>query len=122
MNRPARLVLVGGGTVAVTLGIVGVFVPLLPTTPFLLLAAFLYARSSERLHGWLLGNRWIGGYLRCYYERRSMAGRHKALTLALLWVTLALSAAFAVDAWWARTLLGVVAVGVTVHLLRLPTE
>ena len=122
MNRPARLILFGGGTVAVTLGIAGVFVPLLPTTPFLLLAAFLYARSSERLYGWLLGNRWIGGYLRRYYERRSMTGRHKALTLALLWAALALSAALAVDAWWARTLLGAVAVGVTAHLLWLPTE
>jgi len=122
MNRPAKLLLVGGGTVAVTLGIVGVFVPLLPTTPFLLLAAFLYARSSDRLHGRLLGNRWIGGYLRCYYERRSMTRRHKAFTLVLLWAAIALSAAFAVDAWWARTLLCAVAVGVTTHLLWIPTE
>lgn len=122
MKRPIWLLLVAGGTAAVTLGVVGVFVPLLPTTPFLLLAAYLYARSSDRFYRRLLGNRWIGGYLRRYYEQRSMTRRHKAFTLVLLWTVIALSAALAVDAWWARMLLGAVAVGVTVHLMWIPTE
>lgn len=122
MNRLTRLLLVCGGTVAVGVGVIGVFVPLLPTTPFLLLAAFLYARSSKQLHDWLLGNRWIGAYLRRYYECRSMTRRHKTFTLIFLWAVIGLSAAFGVDVWWARLLLGVVAVGVTVHLLWIPGE
>jgi uncharacterized membrane protein YbaN (DUF454 family) len=122
MKRLTRLLLVIGGTAAVALGIVGVFVPLLPTTPFLLLAAFLYARSSERFYKWLLGSRWVGDYIGRYYERRSMTRRHKALTLMLLWVVMGLSAAFVVDVWWARLLLSVVALGVTAHLLWIPSE
>jgi len=121
MTRTTRALCLVGGTVSSGIGVVGIFVPLLPTTPFLLLAVFLYARSSERLHTRLLGNRWIGGYLRRYVERRSMTRRHKVLTLALLWMTLVLSAVFAVDAAWARALLGAVALGVTAHLVRLPT-
>jgi len=122
MKRLARFLLVGGGTISVALGIAGVFLPLLPTTPFLLLAAALYSRSSERFHTWLLSNRWFGEYIRRYSERRSMTRRHKGFTLALLWTVLGVSAAFIVSDWWARLLLGIVAVGVTVHLLWIPSE
>ena len=122
MRRITRFLLVAGGTLCVVIGIVGIFLPLLPTTPFLLSAAFLYSRSSERFHGWLLGNRWFGGYIRRYREHHSMTGRHKVFTLTLLWVVIGLSAAFVVAEWWARLLLASVAVGVTVHLLRLRTD
>jgi len=122
MNRGTRFLFVTGGTIAVGMGVIGVLVPLLPTTPFLLLAAFLYARSSERFHKWLLGNRWIGDYLRRYYERRCMTRRHKAFTLVLLWIGIGLSAGFVVPQWWARLLLAVVAAGVTVHVLCLGTD
>ena len=103
----------------VALGIVGVFLPLLPTTPFLLLAAFLFARSSERFHTWLLTNRWFGSYIRRYREHRSMTRRHKAFTLVLLWATIGYSAFFVVSDWRARLLLAVVATGVTIHLIRI---
>jgi len=121
MTRTTQALCLVGGTVSSGIGVVGIFVPLLPTTPFLLLAVFLYARSSERLHTMLLGNRWVGGYLRRYVERRTMTRWHKVVSLALLWTTVALSGVFAVDAAWARALLGAVAVGVTAHLIWLPT-
>jgi uncharacterized membrane protein YbaN (DUF454 family) len=122
MTQATRFLLIGGGTVAVGLAIIGVFVPLLPTTPFLLLAAFLYARSSERFYNWLVGNRWIGDYLLRYYERRCMTRRHKVFTLVFLWGVISLSGIFAVDVWWARGLLAGVAIAVTIHLLLLPGE
>jgi len=122
MKRISRLLLVVGGTFCVALATLGVFVPLLPTTPFLLLAAFLYARSSERFHTWLLTNRLVGGYIRRYQEHRSMTRRHKILTLVLLWSVIGLSAAFVVSEWWARLLLAAVAVGVTTHLFWIPSE
>ena len=100
----------------------GIFVPLLPTTPFLLLAAFLYARSSERFHAWLLTNRLVGSYIRRYQEHRSMTRRHKVLTLVLLWTVIGCSACFVVSLWWARLLLAIVAVSVTVHLLWIKTD
>ena len=122
MKRIPRFLWVVGGTIFVGIGIVGVFLPLLPTTPFLLLAAFLYARGSERFYAWLLGNRWFGDYLRRYREGRSMTRRHKAITLALLWLGIGASAGFLVPQGWARLLLAVVAVGVTAHILCLGTD
>jgi len=122
MTRARTLLLIVGGTISVAVGIVGIFVPLLPTTPFLLLAAFLYARGSKRLYKRLLGNRLIGNYLRRYYERRCMTCRHKLVTLTLLWTVIVLSAALAADSWWARGILGGVAVAVTTHILLLPGE
>ncbi len=122
MTRSRRVLMIAGGTASAGIGIVGAFVPILPTTPFLLLAAYLYARSSDRLYGWLLGNRLIGDYLRRYYERRCMSGRHKLVTLGLLWGVLALSSALAVDAWWARSVLGGIGIAVTAHILMLPRE
>ena len=106
----------------VGLGIVGIFLPLLPTTPFLLLAAFFYSRGSERFRRWLLGNRWFGSYLRRYREHRSMTRRHKAFTLTLLWTGIGLSAGVVVSQWWARLLLAMVAVGVTAHILWLGND
>lgn len=122
VRRVSRLLLVVGGTLCVALAILGVFVPLLPTTPFLLLAAFLYARSSKRFHAWLLTNRLFGSYIRRYQEHRSMTRRHKALTLVLLWTVIGCSACFVVSLWWARLLLAVVTVSVTVHLLWIKTD
>ena len=122
VRRVSRLLLVARGTICAALAILGVFTPLLPTTPFLLLAAFLYERSSERFHAWLLANRLFGGYIRRYEEHRSMTKRHKVLTLALLWAVISCSAYFVVPLWWARLLLAVVAAAVTVHLLRIKTD
>ena len=122
MTRPKQLLFIAGGTASVGIGVVGAFLPILPTTPFLLLAAYLFARSSEHLYEWLLGNRLVGDYLRRYYERRSMSRRHKAVTLVLLWSVLLSTAVLVVDWWWMRGLLGVVAIGVTTHLLMLSCE
>jgi hypothetical protein len=116
-----RPFLITVGTLSVALGVVGMFFPILPTTPFLLLAAACYARSSDRFLHWLLNNRWFGAYIRNYREGRGMPLVTKVLTLLALWGTLALSAAFATSAWWLRLLLAGVGLGVSIHLLRLKT-
>jgi hypothetical protein len=122
MRRTGQALMILGGTAAVGIGIIGAFLPILPTTPFFLLAAFLFARSSERLHRRVLGNRYLGDYLTRYYERRAMSRRHKAITLTLLWLVLALSAALAADGWWLRAVLSAVGIGVTAHILSLSDE
>lgn len=122
MRQIWRFLLVLGGTICVALGVIGIFLPLLPTTPFLLLAAVLYARGSKRLHRWLLGNRWLGEYLRRYVEHRSMTRRHKAFSLIMLWVVIGSSVTLWITGWWPRLLLGLVAIGVTLHLLRISSE
>jgi hypothetical protein len=121
MRSLTRHLLITIGTLSVALGIVGMFVPILPTTPLLLLAAACYARSSDRFLNWLLYNRWFGAYIRNYREGRGIPRSTRTLTLLALWLTLGVSAAFAVSAWWVRLLLAAIGIGVTVHLLRLKT-
>lgn len=111
----------GAGSVFVALGAAGIVVPLLPTTPFLLLASYCYLRSSPRLHAWLLSSRWLGGYIRSYQEGGGVTLRWKAATLALLWATIAVSALLLVELLLVRLVLLVVAVAVTVHVLKVRT-
>ena len=118
--RAKQVLLIVGGVISVGFGILGAFLPILPTTPFLLLAAFFFARSSDRMYDWLLGNRLIGEYLRRYYEGRGMSRRHKLTTITLLWGVLGISAMVWMGSWWMRAVLSVVGIAVTIHILRLP--
>lgn len=105
------------GVVAVVLAILGIFLPLLPTTPFLLLASACFARGSARLHGWLLGNRVCGEYLRNYEAGRGIPLRAKLAALLLLWGSIAYSAAVLRHPAL-KVLLACIAVCVTIYLLR----
>ena len=116
-----RGVLVLAGTCFTGLGILGVFLPLLPATPFFLLAVACYARSSKRFYDWLLNNRLFGSYIRNYHEGRGISLKLKVITLALLWGTTTYSAFFVVDALYWRIILLVIAVGVTIHILKTRT-
>ena len=121
MKRITRILLIVAGTLCVALGVIGIFVPLLPTTPFLLLAAVCYARSSERLYDWLLTNRWFGDYVRHYREGKGLPLKQKILTLTALWLTLGYAALFVVSQAWAQIILFGIALTVTIHLLRIKT-
>jgi hypothetical protein len=122
MRRSLRVLLLVLGIVCVAVGVLGIAVPVLPTTPLLLLAAFLFARSSPRCHHWLLTNPLCGDYVRRYLERRAMRRRHKIVTLALLWVGIGSTIAFAASTLWLRLVLAAVAVAVTVHVLLIQSE
>jgi uncharacterized membrane protein YbaN (DUF454 family) len=111
--------LVAAGLFFVALAIVGLFLPILPTTPFLILAAACFARSSPRFHSWLMNNRLFGAYIRDYREGRAMRPMHKCVSLLLLWSVLGLTGWLAVSSIWVRALLAAVGIGVTVHLLAL---
>ncbi len=124
LTRPGtvkRGLLAACGLAAVGLGIAGIFLPLLPTTPFLLLAAACFFRSSERLYGWLLNHQRLGRYVRQYRENRAVPLKAKLATLLLLWATLAFSGLAVATTLWARVLLLAVGVGVTLHLLAMKT-
>lgn len=111
-----RRLLVAGGTVSLALGIVGIALPILPTTPFLLLSAACYARGSKRFYDWLMGNRVFGTYIRNYQEGRGLPWKIKAMTIILLWSTIGLTVVIFVQELWLRLLLLVVAAAVTVHV------
>ncbi len=104
------------------MGLLGIFIPLLPTTPLLLLAAACYARSSRRFYGWLTTNRLFGSYISDYREGRGIPAGQKVLTIVFLWLTISITGVFFTDAWWLRGLLLAVALGVTIHLVRMRTQ
>ncbi len=110
------------GSVSLGLGAIGIFVPILPTTPFLLLAAACYLRSSKRMHDWLLGNRWFGEYIKNYQEGRGIPAKTKMVAIITLWAAIIFSAVFFLDEIViAQIALLIVALGVSVHIIRLPT-
>lgn len=109
------------GTVSLVLGVIGIFLPVLPTTPFLLLSAALYLRSSRRLYNWLLSHRHLGPYIKNFYEKRAIPLRVKIVSVSLLWITLLYCAFFVASAWWMRILFIAIAAGVTVHILGYKT-
>jgi uncharacterized membrane protein YbaN (DUF454 family) len=115
-----KALLIVCGTLCVALGVIGIFLPLMPTTVFLLLAAACYARSSERFYLKLINNRVLGRYIRSSREGRGLRRRDKAVTLSLLWIGIAATAIWSTDAAWLRLLLLAIAIGVTVHVARLP--
>jgi uncharacterized membrane protein YbaN (DUF454 family) len=112
-----RRLLIGAGTLSTGLGIIGIFVPILPTTPFLLLAAACYMRSSDRFYQWLISNRIFGAYVRDYIEGRGMPVKIKVFTILLLWLTIGISITFGVQNTVIRIVLICVAVGVTTHIV-----
>jgi uncharacterized membrane protein YbaN (DUF454 family) len=111
-----RRLLIAAGTLCAGLGIIGILVPILPTTPFLLLAAACYMRSSERFYRWLTSNRIFGDYVKNYIEGRGMPAKIKTFTILLLWLTIGLSITFAVQSLVIRIVLLCVAAGVTTHI------
>ncbi|XHH09996.1 MAG: YbaN family protein [Candidatus Bathyarchaeia archaeon] len=121
-RKVLRVLLLIAGTISLGLGTVGIFFPILPTTPFLLVAAACYMRSSERMYNWLLKNRWFGDYLRNYQEGKGIPRKTKIVAITFLWVTLLFSAFVILsEILIAQIVLVCVAVGVSVHLIRLPT-
>lgn len=120
-SKLVKILLLAIGSLAVILGIIGIFLPLLPTTPFLLLAAFCYAKSSERFYTWLLTNRLCGKYIRNYRAGLGMQLSHKIFTLLLLWLTIGFSVLRIVTGTWVKLALLLIATAVTIHLIALKT-
>jgi len=116
-----KAVLIFAGTVCVALGVLGMFLPLLPTTVFLLMAAYCYSRSSERFHDWLLNNRLCGSYIRNYKSGQGISMRQKVTTISILWVSIGVSIWLLGGKFWVTLLLLAIAIGVTLHLVLLKT-
>lgn len=127
-NKLKRVIWFLAGTTCLALGAIGVVLPILPTTPFLLVAAACYCKSSERAYRWLLENKWFGEYIRNYKEGKGIPKRTKIVTLSLLWVTISFSIVFALPRILPEMLILpmqlamiAVAVAVSVHILKLST-
>ena len=121
-NPVIRLVLFISGFLLVGLGIAGLFLPLLPTTIFLLLAAWCFARSSERFYRWIHYNRLFGKYIRDYQTGNGMTLRSKIISILILWIGILASAYWGTNYFYVRLLLVVIAIGVTWHLVVIKTN
>jgi uncharacterized protein len=113
------MVLVAVGVICVAVGAVGIVVPILPTTPFIIGAAFCFARSSERLYRRLVSNRVFGRTLRDYLEGRGVSWRVRIPVLVFLWTMMALTAFLVFEHVAVQIGLMVVALGVTAHVVLL---
>ncbi|NOS83815.1 MAG: YbaN family protein [Ignavibacteria bacterium] len=120
-NPVVRWVLLIGGFVLLGIGVLGMFLPLLPTTVFFLLAAWCFARSSERFHNWLHNNRLFGKYLSNYRTKGGMTIGSKIFSISLLLLGISISVLFLTDNLYIRILLAAIAIGVTWHLLTIKT-
>ena len=116
LKKPVKILLITLGTFLIGISIVGIFIPVLPTTPLLLLAAALYAKSSRRFYNWLINNRILGRYIKDYREGKGIPLKVKIIAISILWITIGYSAIFAIDILWVRILLVLIAVGVTIHI------
>lgn len=120
-NQLLKWILITAGTIFIGIGIIGIFIPILPTTPFLLLAAACYARSSIRFYNWLMNNKLIGAYIKNYREKRGIPLKIKVFTIFLLWITILFSVFFILLISWIKIILIIIAIGVTIHILTIKT-
>ncbi len=109
------------GTIFVGLALLGIFLPLLPTTPFLLLAAMCYAKSSKRFYDWLLNNKYFGNYLKNYQEGKGVPLKVKVYSVSLLWGAIICSVIFVVQNIIIVAVLIAIAIVVTFHILIIRT-
>ncbi|MYM62611.1 YbaN family protein [Pseudomaricurvus sp. HS19] len=114
-----RWVLIALGWTSLVLGIIGIFLPILPTTPFVILAAWCFSRSSQRFHDWLRNHRYFGLIVRSWEEGRGIPRHIRNRVLILLWFSL-FSSSLILRSGWIALLLMLVGTGVTLYLLRLP--
>lgn len=110
------------GVLSLGLGVAGIFLPLLPTTPLLLLSAWCFVRSSERLYNWLINHRYLGEYIRNFREHRAIPLRVKVISVAMIWLTIGYCIVAVVDEyWWAQVAMFLLASAITWHILSYAT-
>lgn len=109
------------GFLAFGLGLIGIFIPFLPTTPFLLLAAGFFLKGSDRLYQWLINHKIFGEYIRNFREYKALTLKTKLITVSTLWATILVSVFFFAESLLQKGLLMGVGAGVTIHILHYKT-
>lgn len=109
------------GTISLILGVLGIFLPVLPTTPFLLLTATLYFKASDKMYNWLLNQKYLGEYIKHFREHRAIPLKAKIVAIGMLWLSLLYCAIFIAPYIWLSILFIVLAIAVTIHILSYKT-
>ena len=109
------------GSISLILGVIGIFLPLLPTTPLLLLSATLYIRSSKKLYNWLINQKYLGAYIRNFQEYHAIPLRAKIISISMVWITLIYCAIIVSEQIWMKVLFILTATAITWHILSYKT-
>ena len=120
--KGARIMYIVLGSIFLGLGILGVFLPVLPTTPFLLLTAGCYARGSVRFYNWLMNNRFFGSYIRDWRDNKGIPLHAKILAVSMITITIGITAIFFVPLWPVKILLVGIGASVSIYIIRKPTK
>ena len=110
------------GVLLVAIGVIGIFLPILPTTIFLILASACFIKSSPQANEWLRNHKILGLYIKNYQDKSGLTIKSKILNIAFLWIMISASAIFFTELWYIRLILFSIAVGVTIHLLMVKTK
>jgi uncharacterized membrane protein YbaN (DUF454 family) len=110
------------GVLLVAIGVIGIFLPILPTTIFLILASACFIKSSPQANEWLRNHKILGAYIKNYQDKSGLTIKTKIINITLLWIMISISALFFTELWYIRVLLLAIAIGVTVHLVMIKTK
>lgn len=110
------------GVLLVAIGVIGIFLPILPTTIFLILASACFIKSSSKANEWLRNHKILGMYIKNYQDGTGLTPKSKIINITLLWIMISASAILFTDLWYMRLLLFGIAIGVTLHLLMIKTK
>lgn len=122
MNHLRKTALIIFGSLFILLGVIGIFLPLLPTTPFILLGAACYMKGSQKLYNWLINNKLFGIYIKHYYEGKGIAPNIKLITIVFLWTSILFSVIFVVPVQHFRIILIFIAIAVTWHIISIKSK
>jgi uncharacterized membrane protein YbaN (DUF454 family) len=118
----ARYFYLISGIILVTIGVIGIFLPLLPTTIFLILASICFLKSSPKANEWLRNHKILGVYIDNYQNKSGLTLNSKITNIIILWISISLSAFFLTDELYIKIILLLIAIGVTIHLLMIKTK
>lgn len=121
MNIAFKAFLISIGTLSITLGMIGIMVPLLPTTPLILLGAACYVKASDELYQKLIRNKWLGRYVQEFYEKKGITLKNKILSLSLMWLSISGTILIFDFLFWISAVLMIIAVIVSAYILSFDT-
>lgn len=122
LPRLYRYLYFTSGILLVAIGVIGIFLPILPTTIFLILASACFIKSSPQANEWLRNHKILGAYIKNYQDKSGLTIKAKVFNVALLWIMILSSAYFFTEELFIKLLLLAIAIGVTIHLLMVKTK
>jgi uncharacterized protein len=121
MNIAVKFILIIIGSLSIILGVIGIVVPLLPTTPLILLGAACYVKASDELYQKLIRNKWLGGYIKDFREKNGITLKNKILSISLMWISIAATLLIIDFYFWLAAGLIIIAVTVSAYILSFDT-